>query len=385
MPQGHAAQRERLPMKIESVDLLHIRQPLVSPFVTSFGPQTDKECLIVTVHAAGLSGWGECVATREPGYSYETIETAWHVLQEFLVPAVLGWDFEEPGELSRRLHFVRGHPLAKAALDQALWDLAAQREGLSMAQKLAQPYEEGPRQRVAVGVSVGIQAGIEQTLDVVQGYLAQGYGRIKLKIKPGYDVTLARAARQAFPQTPIMLDANSAYTLDDAPVFQELDDLALLMLEQPLGYEDVYDHSLLRPQINTPLCLDESIHSADHARFALAIEACDIINIKPARVSGWTEARRVHDLCREAGVPVWCGGMLETGIGRAGQLALASLPGFTLPGDISATDRYFEQDITAPFTLNSEDSTIDVPTAPGLGVAIDHRQLKKVTVREKRF
>ena len=182
-----------------------------------------------------------------------------------------------------------------------------------------------------------------------------------------------------------MLDANSAYTLADAALFREMDDLDLLMLEQPLGYEDIYDHSLLRPQISTPLCLDESIHSADHARFALAIGACDIINIKPARVGGWTEARLVHDLCLEAGVPVWCGGMLETGIGRAGQLALASLPGFTLPGDISATSRYYDKDITAPFTLNGEDSTIDVPAAPGLGVEIDHRQLKRVTVREKRF
>ena len=372
-------------MKIESIDLLHIRQPLVSPFVTSFGPQTDKECLIVTLHAAGLSGWGECVATVDPGYSYETIETAWHMLQDFLIPAVMDWEFEEPWEVPQRLHFVRGHPLAKAALDLAFWDLTAQRDGLSLAQKLAQPYEAGPRPRVAVGVSVGIQPTVEETLTVVQQYLGDGYRRIKLKIKPGHDVTLASAARRAFPDTPIMLDANSAYTLADAALFREMDDLDLLMLEQPLGYEDIYDHSLLRPQITTPLCLDESIHSADHARFALAIGACDIINIKPARVGGWTEARLVHDLCLEAGVPVWCGGMLETGIGRAGQLALASLPGFTLPGDISATSRYYDKDITAPFTLNGEDSTIDVPAAPGLGVEIDHRQLKRVTVREKRF
>lgn len=372
-------------MKIESVDLRYIRQPLVSPFVTSFGPQLDKEGLIVTVHAAGLSGWGECVASYDPGYSYETTGTAWHVLEDFLIPAILSWEFEEPWELQQQLRFVRGHPLAKAALDQALWDLAAQRDGLSMAQKLAQPYAEGPRERVSVGVSVGIQPSIEQTIDVVQAYLEQGYGRIKLKIKPGHDVALARAARQAFPNTRIMLDANSAYSLDDVDVFRQMDELDLLMLEQPLGYEDIYDHSQLRPQIATPLCLDESIHSADHARFALAIGACDIINIKPARVSGWTEARHVHDLCRQADVPVWCGGMLETGIGRAAQLALASLPGFTLPGDISATDRYYHQDITAPFTLNNEDSTIDVPAGPGLGVQIDHQQLKKVTEREKRF
>ncbi len=372
-------------MKIDSVALRAIKQPLVAPFVTSFGPQEDKEALIVTVHANGLSGWGECVASREPGYSYETTATAWHILQDFLIPAIVQWQFDEPWQLAERLRFVRGHPLAKAALDQALWDLAAQRDGLSLAQKLAEPYEEGPRARVAVGVSVGIQAGIAQTIDVVQGYLDQGYGRIKLKIKPGYDAALARAARAAFPQTPLMLDANSAYTLQDAALFRQLDDLKLLMLEQPLGYEDIYDHSRLRPQIQTPLCLDESIHSADHARYALAIGACDIINIKPARVGGWSEARRVHDLCRQAQIPVWCGGMLETGIGRAAQLALASLPGFSLPGDISATDRYFHRDITAPFFLNREDSTITVPTAPGLGVEIDHKQLQKVTVSEMRF
>lgn len=372
-------------MKIESVELRYIRQPLVSPFVTSFGPQEEKEALIVTVHSAGLSGWGECVASRDPGYSYETTETAWHILQDFLIPAILGWEFEEPWQLPQRLRFVRGHPLAKATLDQALWDLAAQRDGLSFAQKLAQPYKEGPRERVSVGVSVGIQSGIEETMEVIAAYQEQGYRRIKLKIKPGYDIALAQAARQTFPDTPIMLDANSAYTLDDAALFRQFDDLDLLMLEQPLGYEDIYDHSLLRPQIGTPLCLDESIHSADHARFALALGACDIINIKPARVSGWTEARRVHDLCLENNVPVWCGGMLETGIGRAAQLALASLPGFTLPGDISATDRYFHRDITAPFTLNKDDSTITVPTAPGLGVEIDRAQLKKVTTREERF
>jgi O-succinylbenzoate synthase len=313
------------------------------------------------------------------------VHTARHILTDFLIPALLGYDLQEPWALPDKLNFVRGHPLAKAALDQAAWDLAAKRDGLSVAQKLARPYAEGPRERVPVGVSVGIQPSIEHTLDVIQGYLDEGYGRIKLKIKPGHDVALARAARRAFPDVPIMLDANSAYTLDDVALFQAMDDLDLLMLEQPLGYEDVYDHSRLRPQIDTPLCLDESIHSAGHARLALAIDACDIINIKPARVGGWTEARRVHDLCRAQEMPVWCGGMLETGVGRAGQLALASLPGFTLPGDISATDRYYEVDITPPFTLNAEDSTIDVPAGPGLGIEVDHKQLEKVTVHKESF
>ncbi|MFQ5419665.1 MAG: o-succinylbenzoate synthase, partial [Anaerolineae bacterium] len=345
-------------MKIERIDLYHISMPLVRPFRTSFGEQLQRDCLILALHSEGLTGWGECVATNDPGYSYETVETAWHILRDFLIPAVLGQNLQEPEEVADWMKPVRGHPLAKAAIDQAAWDITAQRDGLSFAQKLAAPYPEGPKERVKVGVSIGIQPTIPETLKVIERHLGEGYGRIKLKIKPGRDVELARAARAAFPGVPIMLDANSAFTLADAATFQAMDDLDLLMIEQPLGYEDIYDHSQLRPQIKTPLCLDESIHSADHARFAIAIAACDIINIKPARVSGWTEARRVHDLGRAAGLGLWIGGMLETGIGRAAQLALASLPGITLPGDISATARYYDHDIATPRFLNADDSTI---------------------------
>lgn len=369
-------------MKIEKINLYHIAMPLVAPFQTSFGTETERECLIVTLHSEGLIGWGECVASTFPGYSYETIGTAWHVLTDFMIPLTLGQNLLEPGDIEDWLKSIRGHPLAKAALEQAAWDITAQRDRLSFAQKLAQPYEEGPRGRVKVGVSIGIQPSVEKTQAVIQSYVDQGYRRIKLKIKPGHDLELARRARKAFPDLPIMLDANSAYRLDDAPTFAAMNDLNLLMLEQPLGYEDIYDHSRLRPQIHTPLCLDESIHSADHARYALAIGACDIINIKPARVGGWLEARRIHDLCRQNGVPVWCGGMLETGIGRAAQLALASLPGFTLPGDISATDRYYTQDIATAFHLNTEDSTLTVPTGPGLGIEVDEERLAAATKRK---
>lgn len=373
-------------MKIDRVDLYHISQPLVSPFVTSFGRQEDRHCLIVALHAEGLTGWGECVANSSPGYSYETSGTAWHILSDFLIPAVLGKDLREPEEMIGWLTFARGHPLAKAALDQAAWDIIGQRDNVSFAQKLAEPYDEGPRERVKVGVSIGIQSSIDETVTAIATFLDRGYGRIKLKIRPGHDVDVARAARAAFPDTPIMLDANSAYQLGDAPIFQAMDELDLLMLEQPLAYEDIYDHSQLRPLIETPLCLDESIHSADHARYALAIGACDIINIKPARVSGWTEARRVHDICRQQNIPVWCGGMLETGVGRAAQLALASLPGFTLPGDISATERYYLDDIAFPrFELNREDSTISVPSEPGLGVHIDPKRLANVTLHKQTF
>jgi O-succinylbenzoate synthase len=373
-------------MKIERIDLYHISQPLVSPFVTSFGPQLQRDCLILTIHSEGQEGWGECVATNDPGYSYETVQTAWHVLSDFLIPSLVGTTLGAPEELPARLAFVRGHPLAKAGLDQAVWDLAAQRDGLSLAAKLAQPYTEGPRERVKVGVSIGIQPSIERTMEVIGEYVDDGYRRIKLKIKPGHDVGLAQAARANYPDLPIMIDANSAYRLEEAAaLFPQMDDLNLLMIEQPLGYEDIYDHSRLRPLIASPLCLDESIHSADHARYAIALGACDIINIKPSRLGGWSESRKVHDLCRAAGMPVWCGGMLETGVGRAAQLALAALPGFTLPGDISATDRYYKQDITAPFMLNREDSTLSVPAGPGLGVEVDHGQLAAVTLRRATF
>lgn len=372
-------------MKIKKIDLYHIAMPLVSPFQTSFGVETERECLIVALHSEGLTGWGECVASTFPGYSYETVGTAWHVLTDFMIPLTLAQDLQEPEDIETWLKSIRGHPLAKAALEQAAWDLTAQRDGLSMAQKLAQPYPEGSCGRVPVGVSIGIQLTIDHTLNVIQEYVDQGHQRIKLKIKPGHDLELARQARYTFPDLPIMLDANSAYRLEDVPTFQAMDELNLLMLEQPLGYEDIYDHSRLRPQIHTPLCLDESIHSADHARYALAIGGCDIINIKPARVGGWLEARRIHDLCRAANVPVWCGGMLETGIGRAAQLALASLPGFILPGDISATERYYTQDIATPFHLNREDSTLTVPTAPGLGIEVDQERLAAATRRHKLF
>jgi O-succinylbenzoate synthase len=373
-------------MILERVDLYHISQELVSPFVTSFGEQVERQCLLLALHGDGLTGWGECVANGTPGYSYETTGTAWHILSDFLIPAILGQVLDEPEEMLGWLSFVRGHPLAKAALDLAAWDITSQRDGLSLASKLCQTYPEGPRERVKVGVSIGIQPTVNQTLEVIESYLDEGYRRIKLKIRPGHDLQLAQVARAAFPETPIVLDANSAYRLVDAPIFQAMDGLSLLMIEQPLGYEDIFDHSQLRPLIQTPLCLDESIHSADHARFALAIGACDIINIKPARVSGWTEARKVHDLCRAKEIPVWCGGMLETGVGRAGQLALASLPGFTLPGDISATKRYYKVDIATPeFVLNSEDSTITVPEGPGLGVTVDMDRLAKVTLRKAHF
>jgi o-succinylbenzoate synthase len=280
-----------------------------------------------------------------------------------------------PVGFQRRAERVRGHPMAKAGLELALWDLQGKREGRSLRDLLG-----GERQRVDVGVSVGIQASPDALVRTVDGYLAQGYRRIKIKIKPGRDVADAVAVRRAHPAIRLQVDANSAYTLDSAPALRPLDDLGLLLIEQPLAEDDLWDHRVLQAQFRTPICLDESILSVRHARHALEMGACRVINIKPGRVGGLSEAVAIHDLCLARDVPVWCGGMLETGIGRAGNLALASLPGFTLPGDISATDRYYAQDITLDrFTLNA-DSTIDVPTGPGLGVTVDETALARFTL-----
>ncbi|MCP4361609.1 MAG: o-succinylbenzoate synthase [Chloroflexi bacterium] len=372
-------------MKIERIDLYSISMPLVSPFKTSFGTQLDRSCLILALHSEGLTGWGECVATNDPGYCYETAVTARHILSDFLIPSVLGKELQEPEQMRDWLGHVRGHPLAKAALDQAAWDITARRDNLSFAQKLAAPYAEGARAQVEVGVSIGMQPTMQQTMSVIGRHLDEGYGRIKLKIKPGHDIELARLARQTYPDTRIMLDANSAYKLSDAPLFQAMDDLDLLMIEQPLDYVDIYQHSKLQPLIQTPLCLDESIHSTADTQFAIEIQACDIINIKPTRVGGWTTAREIHDLCRAAGLGIWIGGMLETGVGRAAQLALAALPGISLPGDISATSRYYEQDIATHFYLNEKDSTVNVPSGPGLGIEIDWKRLAAVTQQKEIF
>jgi len=373
-------------MKIDRIELTHLSMPLKHPFETSFGLQTERECILVTAYAGGLVGWGECVALSRPAYSYETTGTAWHLLADTLIPVVLGQGWQEIGELVALTAWVRGHRMAKAGLQAAAWDLVAQRDGVSLATKLAEPYAEPPRERVAVGVSIGIQPTVEETLARIAGFLEAGYGRIKLKIKPGRDLELASATRRAFPEVPLMLDANSAYTLDDADLFRQMDDLDLLMIEQPLAHDDIYEHSRLQAQLATPICLDESVETPAQAGWALAIDAGRVINIKPGRVGGLWEARQIHDLCRGQGVPVWCGGMLETGIGRAANLALASLPNFTLPGDISATERYWERDVVEErFTLNAADSTITVPDRPGLGVTVDHKAVARYTLKNQVF
>lgn len=364
-------------MQIQSLTLTHLSMPLVSPFETSFGRTTERECILVTLQSEGLTGYGECVADRDPGYSYETTGTAWHIIKEFIAPLILGQEVKDAADFQRRVAGIRGHHLAKAGIEMAMWDLCGKREGKSLRELFG-----GQRGKVAVGVSVGLQESPEILVQTVEKYLAKGYRRVKIKIKPGRDVGDATAVRQAFPDLELQVDANSAYTLETAQSLKPLDQLNLLLIEQPLFDDDIWDHHKLQQQFRTSLCLDESILSARHARYALEMDACRIINIKAGRVGGLSEAIAIHDLCRERGVPVWCGGMLETGVGRASNLALASLPDFSLPGDISASERYYHQDITNErFTLNA-DSTIDVPVRPGLGVTLDPAAVKKFTRAE---
>jgi o-succinylbenzoate synthase len=371
---------EGFKMKLDSLTLHHLRMPLVAPFETSFGRTTDRESILISIQSEGLIGYGECVADRDPGYSYETVGTAWHIIKEFITPLLLGWDGDEAEHFQHRVEHIRGHHLAKAGVEMALWDLRGKLEGLPLREMLG-----GVRDRVQVGVSVGLQASPEVLVKTVEKYLEAGYGRIKIKIKPGRDVGDTTTVRKAFPTIKLQVDANSAYSLATWESIKPLDLLDLLLIEQPLNEDDIWDHRKLQKELRTPVCLDESIITPRHARYALEMEACKIINIKAGRVGGISQAVAIHDLCRERGMPVWCGGMLETGVGRASNLALASLPGFVLPGDISASNRYYTEDITCErFSLNP-DSTIEVPTGPGLGVTIDSSALKKFTLAELRL
>jgi O-succinylbenzoate synthase len=360
------------PITMESIALYEIAMPLVETLKTSFGEEPFKTAILVELTTTeGVVGWGEVSVEINPGYSSETMGTGIHVLREFLVPAVVGQTVASPTEIPALARGVRGHPLAKHGVEAAAWDAWAKTNGLGLAEAFAAHLspDDTPRGYAKVGVSIGIKPSIDETIAVIQKRVDQGYGRVKLKIQPGWDVEVARAVRQRFPHILLMLDANSAYTLADAEHLKGLDDLNLLMIEQPLGYHDIYEHSKLQPQLKTSVCLDESIHSADDLRLALDLGACRILNLKPCRVSGYTESLEIYRVCVARGIPLWIGGMLETGIGRASNLAIASLPGVTLPCDISATDRYFNPDITEPPFVLRGDSTIAV--APGYGIGVE--------------
>ena len=351
-------------MKLSSVELVRIAIPLVSPFRTSFSTQTARDVLLVHITTPESEGWAECVAMGDPLYSSEYVDAAAHVMQHHLVPRLASAEGLTAARVATTLHPFKGHRMAKAALETAVLDAELRASGTSFA-----TYLGGVHDRVPAGVSVGIMDEIPQLLDAVDGYLSEGYVRIKLKIQPGWDVEPVRAVREQFGDDVLLqVDANTAYTLGDWPMLAALDPFDLLLIEQPLDEEDIRGHAALAKLVRTPICLDESIVSARSAADAIALGACSIVNIKPGRVGGYLESRRIHDVCVANGIPVWCGGMLETGIGRAANAALASLPGFTLPGDVSASNRFYTQDVTAPFVL--EDGHLTVPTGPGTGVDV---------------
>lgn len=365
-------------MRIEAVDLYQIELPMKAPFTTSFGTMSTRKMLLVRVQAEGAYGWGEVSPLNDPLYNYETPETAWHILKDYAIPQVLGRSVAHPAEVRNLYGEIRGHNFAKAGLENAVWDAFARAQGVPLAQLLG-----GVRDRIDVGVSIGIQKTPGDLVRVVESFLIQGYKRMKIKIGPGHDLEELRAVRRAFPDAAVMADANSAYTLDDIPLFQAMDELNLTMYEQPLAWDDIIDHAKLQRAISTPVCLDESVHSLEDTRKALELGSCKIINIKVGRVGGHTSAREIHDLMRSQGLAVWCGGMFESGVGRAHNIHMTTLPGFTLPGDTSASDRYYHEDIVdEPARLNS-DGTLSVPTRPGIGVDVVPDLLKKYTVRSE--
>lgn len=394
-------------MKIENIELYNLSMPFISPFKFSNGELLHHTCLIVAVKSEGLTGWGECPVFTQPYYTYETIETARHILEDFLIPKLLGKIINSPTEIRDLFAFVRGHNMAKSALDCAVWDVFAKAENQSLStffsrfsfnndskisrkgaktQSLIVDYHNFPlsktRDKVKVGVSVSLTQNIDLLLAKVEDFVNQGYQRIKLKISPHQGLKPLQAVRKKYPHLMLMADANSAFTLDDLSLFQQLDDLNLIMIEQPLAYDDLLDHSYLQSRINTPICLDESINSLHDTRLSIELQSAQVINLKVSRVGGITNALEIHHLCQLAGIKLWCGGMLESGIGRATNLHLSTLPNFVLPADISATNRYFREDIiTSPIVLNPQDSTINVPQNRGIGVEIDEKMLLKFKIK----
>jgi O-succinylbenzoate synthase len=365
-------------VKIERLELRLLKLPLVHFFETSFGRIDDKHFIIVRVDGEGAAGFGECVAEQDPYYSAETNQTCWHIIADFIAPRVLGVTFGHPREIVPALKAIRGHNMAKAAVEMAAWDLYAKQRGEPLSRVLG-----GTRDRIASGVSIGIQRSLDELAATVERELAAGYRRIKIKIKPGWDVDAVRVVRSRVGAIPLMVDANAAYSLADAGRLAQLDPFDLMMIEQPLDYDDVADHAALQRTLQTPICLDESIKTVGIARDAIEAGACRIINIKPGRVGGFAESIRLHDLCAAHGIPVWHGGMLESGIGRAANIHLSTLPNFTLPGDIAASKRYFNPDLIEPPIEVASDGTIAVPTAPGIGVAICDDRIARATIRDR--
>jgi O-succinylbenzoate synthase len=363
-------------MKIDQIELREIQMPLISFFETSFGRTTQRRIILVRVFSDGAVGYGEATSPEGPFYNHESTGTAWHILRDFIVPRILSASLDKPEDVSALLKPIRGHNMAKAAVETAVWDLVARQQGKPLYQLVG-----GDHRTIDCGVSIGIQETLADLLRKIENEVASGYQRIKIKIKPGWDLDVVKAIRKDFPRLVLMCDANSAYSLSDIRLFQQLDEFDLLMIEQPLAWNDIVDHIQLQKAIRTPICLDESILDAEDARKAIDAGACKIINIKLGRVGGYTEAKKVHDVCYARRIPVWCGGMLEAGIGRAHNIALSTLQNFRLPGDVSASKRYFVQDIIDPPVEVDKRGKIQVPDALGIGFQPNWQRIKAVTVR----
>ena len=364
-------------MRLKRIRLRQIRMPLVHHFETSFGRTHERRIVLVEVEDGdGAVGWGEVTCGEAPFYNEEWVDAAWLVLRDFAGPRVLGTEFSSADQIGSLMAVVRGHRMARGGVEAACWELEARRTGQPLWQLIG-----GTRDETSSGVSIGIQDTVPALLDLIAIEVEAGYQRIKIKIKPGWDVEVVRAVRERFPEVPLMADANSAYTLDDLQVLKALDEFDLMMLEQPLGHDEIFDHAALQRELRTPICLDECIRTDHQAAQAIRLGACRIVNIKLGRVGGYAEAIRIHDTCRDAGVPVWCGGMLESGIGRAHNIALSSLENFTLPGDVSASKRYWKQDIIEPAVEVSPDGTIGMRDQAGLGYALDMDRIDALTER----
>ncbi|MBL8230962.1 MAG: o-succinylbenzoate synthase [Bryobacterales bacterium] len=366
-------------IRIEQIVLRQIEMPLVHFFETSFGRTYGRKMVLVEVRAGGVSGWGEVTCGENPFYNEEWTESAWMILRDYAAPRVLNHELGSASDVNARTAHIRGHNMARGGLEVAVWDLEARIAGVPLWKQIG----GGARREIPCGVSIGIQDSVDQLLQKIDTELSAGYQRIKMKIKPGWDVDVIREVRKRFPSIKLMADANSAYTLKDIDHLRQLDEFYLMMIEQPLAHDEIIDHVPLQAALQTPICLDECIRSAHQAEQAIRMKACRIINIKLGRVGGFAEAKRVHDVAQANGIPVWCGGMLEAGIGRAHNVALATLPNFVLPGDVSASERYWKQDIIRPPVEVTPQGTIVIRDEPGFGYPLDHEHLSRITVREE--
>ena len=365
-------------IKVDRIVLRQIRMPLVHFFETSFGRTYERDIILVEAIADGISGWGEVTAGENPFYNEEWTGSVWPLLIDYIAPRVLRYEFSSPAEVAPRTAYIRGHNMTRGGIETAVWDLQARVNNEPLWKTIG-----GVRREIACGVSIGIQDSVEELLGKIEGELAAGYQRIKMKIKPGWDVDVIRRVRERFPNIKLMADANSAYTLNDTEHLKKLDEFYLMMIEQPLAHDDIIDHAVLQSALDTPICLDESIRSVHHADQAIRIKAGRIVNIKLGRVGGFAEANRVHDVCERNGIPVWCGGMLESGIGRAHNIALSTLPNFALPGDISASRRYWKRDVITPPVEVTSQGTIQVTDNRGFGYELDEEYLESLAIRRE--